>query len=98
MAKGYTAGWAKRGPSGVIGTNRSCAQATVDLMIADSPQDTELPEPEAIVALMAERGVRVVTWQDWLTLDAHEVQTGKAVGKPREKLVSTSQALAVLDD
>ncbi len=96
MLKGYTAGWAKRGPSGVIGTNRSCAQATVDGMIADSPEPTDLPEADAIVNLLAERGVRVVTWQDWLALDAHEVQAGKAVGKPREKLVSIAQALAVL--
>jgi ferredoxin--NADP+ reductase len=66
-------------------------------MIQDSPEPADLPEPDAIVALLAERGVRVVTWQDWLTLDAHEVQAGKAVGKPREKLVCTAQALAVLD-
>ncbi len=96
-SKGYTAGWAKRGPSGVIGTNRSCAQATVDNMIKQSPETNDLPAPDAIVAVLAERGVRVVTWQDWLILDAHEVQAGKAVGKPREKLVSIEQALALLD-
>ncbi|MFT6160122.1 MAG: ferredoxin--NADP+ reductase [Myxococcota bacterium] len=97
MPKGYTAGWAKRGPSGVIGTNRSCAQATVDLMVQDTPEPCDLPASDAIEALLAERGVRVVSWQDWQALDAHEIQTGQAVGKPREKLVSVAQALALLD-
>lgn len=99
LAKGFAAGWAKRGPSGVIGTNRSCAQETVDEMIALTPNaDSELPPADAIVALLAERDVRVVTWTDWERIDAAEVAAGKAVGKPREKITSLDEALDILGD
>lgn len=91
----YVAGWIKRGPSGVIGTNKACAMGSVASLLAD-----ELPVPEAgaadeaaIDALLDERGVKVVDTQGWLRLDATEVAAGEASGRPRVKRVTIDQML-----
>src|SRR5262249_39070831 len=69
----YLAGWIKRGPSGVIGTNKSDAAATVQKMLEDLAGRTEPVNPaksrEAVDALLAARGVRVVSFPDWKRLD-----------------------------
>jgi len=86
----YTAGWIKRGPSGVIGTNKKCAQETVDLVLADLaagalPAPTRAPA-ELLDALV-ERGVDVVDYAGWEAIDLHERTTGEPLGRPRVKLV-----------
>jgi ferredoxin--NADP+ reductase len=97
----YVSGWIKRGPSGVIGTNKSDAAATVQRMVEDLAGATEPEVREksraAIDALLRERSVRVVSWADWKKLDALERTRGSEVGKVREKLTSTSEALSVLE-
>jgi ferredoxin--NADP+ reductase len=97
----YVSGWIKRGPSGVIGTNKSDAAATVQRMVEDIAGRTEPSPPrksrDAVDALLRERSVRVVTWADWKKLDALERARGSEVGKVREKLTSTAEALSVLD-
>lgn len=105
----YTAGWIKRGPSGVIGTNKPDAIATVRAMLEDAGAANfgeNLaaaagsgfdPDPEAVSRMLAERGVRVVTFADWKRLDALEVERGEAVGKPREKFTQVADMLAALD-
>ncbi|WP_428265849.1 NADP oxidoreductase [Haliangium sp.] len=95
----YAAGWIKRGPSGIIGTNKPDSVATVESVLADLSSLTPCatPDSDAVRALLAERGVRVVSFDDWKKIDAAEVAAGKAVGKPREKLATIDEMLAVLD-
>jgi ferredoxin--NADP+ reductase len=92
----YTAGWVKRGPSGVIGTNRKCAQETVEHLLEDLHAGL-LPEPTAdpgaLLALLAERGVAVVDYAGWERIDAHERATGEPQGRPRVKLVHREHQL-----
>jgi ferredoxin--NADP+ reductase len=95
----YAAGWIKRGPSGIIGTNKPCSFDTAKALVADLPALVRCPEPsrEAVVAFMAGRGVRVVSYPDWRRIDAAEVARGAAAGKPREKFVTVDDMLRVLD-
>ena len=84
----YVAGWIKRGPSGVIGTNKPCAVQSAEQLLADRAAG-RLPAPTgdqaALDGLLAGRGIRVVTFADWQTLDRLEVERGKAAGRPRLK-------------
>lgn len=84
----YVAGWIKRGPTGLIGTNKKDAQQTVACMLADVPGLPRREQPaRAIDRLLSERGVRVVGIAEWRLLDALEQQAGRRLGKVREKLV-----------
>lgn len=97
----YVTGWIKRGPSGVIGTNKPCAVETVESLLADLREqrlDTgPRPAPESLPALLAGRGVRVVSYADWQRLDALERSHGEAVGRPRLKFTRIADMLAALD-
>jgi ferredoxin--NADP+ reductase len=92
----YTAGWVKRGPSGVIGTNKKCAQETVDLLLEDLAAGV-LPEPTttpaALLDSLEERGVEVVDYAGWQMIDAHEKSLGEPYGRPRVKLVRRAEHL-----
>ncbi len=94
----YTAGWIKRGPSGVIGTNKKDALETVRHLFADVEAGTLLeptkPEPEAVEALLTERGVRYVTFEDWQAIDSAEVGRGEPHGRPRVKFVKVEDMLS----
>ena len=85
----YVAGWAKRGPSGVIGTNKPDAIETVQNLLADllnkpgAPDEARLPE--AVERTLREKGVPFVDYADWKLLDELEVGMGQAKGKVREK-------------
>ena len=87
----YAVGWIKRGPSGVIGTNKKDAQETVDNLFADL-EAGKVPEAElagdrgSIEALLAERRPDHVTFEGWQAIDAAEVEAGKPHGRPRVKL------------
>jgi ferredoxin/flavodoxin---NADP+ reductase len=92
----YAAGWVKRGPSGVIGTNKKCAQETTDLLFADfaagllpEPTDT----PDALLARLREGGVNVIDYSGWEAIDAHERALGEPDGRPRVKLVRREEQL-----
>lgn len=94
----YVVGWAKRGPTGVIGTNKPDAVETVKQMVADA---TSLAGPpttadHAIASLLQARGVQFVTFAQWRTLDTLEQTRGAAVGKPRIKFTRVSEMLAHL--
>lgn len=91
----YVAGWIKRGPSGVIGTNKPCAVESAEAMLADAAAATTAATGN-IDTLLSERGVRVVTFEDWKRLDAAEIADGAAVGRPRVKLATREAMLARL--
>ena len=97
----YVAGWIKRGPSGVIGTNKPDAVETVGCLLEDADAGSaartrRVPIPRPIAALLEARGVDVVSWRDWQALDAHECGAGAARGAPREKVTDTGEMLAVI--
>ena len=96
----YTAGWIKRGPSGVIGTNRPDSQETADRMLEDFAAGRALepgsPDAASIVTLLEARGVSYVTFADWLKVDAEEIARGEAEGRPREKFTSRESMLGWL--
>jgi ferredoxin--NADP+ reductase len=93
----YSAGWLKRGPSGVIGTNKLDANETVELILQDlratSPNPVTGPNLDDV---LRQRGVRVVSFADWQRLDSAERTRGEAVGKVREKFTSLEEALVAL--
>jgi ferredoxin--NADP+ reductase len=92
----YCAGWIKRGPSGVIGTNKKDATETVDLLVEDARTGAlpVRPSPGAIEELLAERGVAVVTYAGWQAIDALERSLGEPQGRPRVKLCTWDELLA----
>jgi ferredoxin--NADP+ reductase len=96
----YTAGWIKRGPTGVIGTNKPDAAETVACMIEDLARDEHLrpsaPQPEAIERLVRDRQPHCVSYQDWLRLNDLEVARGKETGRPRVKFTRVKDMLAAL--
>jgi len=94
----YVAGWIKRGPSGIIGTNKPDSFETVKALLADVPALARCAEPsrDALLALLKSRNVRVVSYDDWRRIDAAEIERGSVVGKPREKFTSIDEMLGVL--
>ncbi len=98
----YTAGWIKRGPSGVIGTNKKDALETVQHLFADVESQAlhrpENPDPAAVEALLAERGVRYVSFEDWQAIDQAEVGRGEPHGRPRVKFVRVEEMLGALGE
>ncbi|MEQ3549889.1 FAD-dependent oxidoreductase [Pseudonocardia nematodicida] len=96
----YAAGWIKRGPSGVIGTNRWCAEDTVDALLTDFAQG-RLPSPARgdaeFVALLAQRRPEALGLAEWRAIDAHERRAGRAAGRPRVKLVDIRDMLDVVE-
>ncbi len=87
----YCAGWIKRGPTGVIGTNKKDATETVEALLADAEAGAiggrGVP-PEAVDALLAERGIDAVVYAGWEAIDAAERAAGEPHGRPRIKLTS----------
>ena len=96
----YVAGWIKRGPSGVVGTNKPDAIATVKLMLEDAgtigADAAPRAEDESTPALLEEKGVRFITFEDWKRLDALETEAGTKLGKPREKFTTVQEMVAAL--
>jgi ferredoxin--NADP+ reductase len=89
----YAVGWIKRGPSGVIGTNKKDAADTVARIVEDAeagalnePADADA-DAETIAAWLSERAPDHVTWAGWEAIDAHESALGESAGRPRVKLV-----------
>jgi ferredoxin--NADP+ reductase len=93
----YVVGWIKRGPSGVIGTNKKDANDTVQKILADreagalQARDPLLATAEATVAWITDRVPDHVTWAGWERIDLHETDLGEAAGRPRIKLTSVEE-------
>ena len=96
----YAAGWIKRGPTGVIGTNKPDAAETVECMFEDLARGAVLeptrPEAAAAEALVRQRRPNYVSYTDWLKLNEIEVARGRAQGRPRVKFTSVEEMLAAL--
>jgi ferredoxin/flavodoxin---NADP+ reductase len=97
----YTAGWIKRGPTGVIGTNKPDAAETVECMLEDLAHGTVLqpahPEATAAEMLVRQRQPNYFSYTDWQKLDAIELARGRTQGRPRVKLTSIEEMLAALN-
>jgi ferredoxin--NADP+ reductase len=94
LPRQYVVGWAKRGPSGLIGTNKGDSNATVQHLLADLPAEARAEEP-GVERLLEERGVAFTTFAGWKKLDALELERGKTAGKIREKLVDLDEMVSV---
>jgi ferredoxin/flavodoxin---NADP+ reductase len=98
----YAVGWIKRGPTGIIGTNKRDAQETVNTLLADldagrlgSPADSDR---DSLEALIAERQPDAVSYAGWLAVDRAERQAGEPHGRPRIKLCSFEELLEAAKD
>lgn len=94
----YTAGWIKRGPSGVVGTNKADAAETVKLLLEDAPSLplAEDPAPQALLQLLETRGVEFISFEGWTILDHHEASLGQAGGRPRVKVTNVQEMLQLI--
>lgn len=96
----YVVGWIKRGPSGIIGTNKPDSVETVEMLMEDVKAGKVLspttPCREAVERLLRERKLKYVTYEDWLLLDRLEQERGHAVGRPRVKFTDVGVMLEML--
>ena len=97
----YVVGWIKRGPTGLLGTNKGDSGETVDAMLEDIQGQTapmrDEQEPEAIESLLKSKEASYLTFSDWKELDLLEVEKGAALGKIRQKFVHLSDMLDALN-
>ena len=84
----YVVGWAKRGPSGVIGTNKSDAAAVIELLISDLQAPKNSGDINDLIGVH-----KVITQTDWEAINTAEVSTGEPLGKPRVKVADRSELL-----
>ena len=91
----YVAGWIKRGPSGVIGTNKKDATETVELLLEDARAGllARADDPDSLEELLAAKGVAFVEYAGWQAIDAAERSAGESLGRPRVKLTAWEKLL-----
>ena len=96
----YVTGWAKRGPSGVIGTNKPDSVETVNFLLEDFKNKTAekfIDSQEFIIQSWLEsKNVRFVPFEQWQILDSHEKEIGESRDKPREKVTSIEEMLEII--
>jgi len=100
----YTAGWIKRGPTGVIGTNKTDSAETVSAMIEDIENNKtlspEFPNSDKVEALIRKNKVEdsdTINYEDWLKIDKEEVAKGEKKGKPRVKFTTVEHIRELLN-
>jgi ferredoxin--NADP+ reductase len=91
----YCVGWAKRGPSGVIGTNKHDASDVVEKLLADVKTRSEKSGGVNLLTILAQRNVDVVDLTQWRKINEAEISAGEPAGRPRVKLVTTEEMLQV---
>ena len=98
----YVAGWIKRGPTGVIGTNKQDAVETVHRMLETFLQEKierrQKTESTGIDSLLKGRNVEYVSFEDWQLLDKHEINAGQSQERPRVKVTSIEKMLEIIRD
>jgi ferredoxin--NADP+ reductase len=91
----YVVGWIKRGPSGVIGTNKKDAADTVARVVEDRDAGRiggePRPDADEVAAWLAERAPEAITWEGWQAIDAAERAAGEPQGRPRVKFVTLAE-------
>ncbi len=95
----YVAGWIKRGPSGIIGTNKPDSIETANMLLEDVAAGKHWQPTQSLVdveALLQERNVRYVTYADWLTLDKLEQARAEGTARPRVKFTQIDEMLDAL--
>ena len=90
----YVAGWIKRGPTGVIGTNRPCAKETVTSLLRDAPLFAERALPGDPLAALRADGVEPVGWTGWQAIEDAETRLGASLGRTTVKLPDWESLLA----
>jgi ferredoxin/flavodoxin---NADP+ reductase len=93
----YVAGWIKRGPTGFIGTNKSCSFQTVQALVADfnaGRLTNVVANPEALAKLVHTRQPDAVDSAGWRAIDAAEIARGSGDGRPRNKFTDVADMLA----
>jgi ferredoxin--NADP+ reductase len=102
LAGVFAVGWIKRGPTGILGTNKRDAQETIACLVEDLRAGAlpvpENPSREQLDALLAERQPALVNGDGWRAIDAHEKARGRAAERPRVKLPSREELLATAKD
>src|SRR4051794_13632971 len=97
----YAVGWIKRGPTGILGTNKRDAEETIGCLVEDFRAGLLAQPPdgarERIDALLAERKPDVITVEGWRAIDAQEVERGRSEERPRVKLASRDELLAAAE-
>jgi ferredoxin--NADP+ reductase len=97
VAQSYCAGWIKRGPTGIIGTNKKDATETVAQLLKDVQAGRvahrEEATPDAVETLLAERDLRAVMYPGWTSIDELERAAGEKLGRPRVKLRTWDELL-----
>ena len=98
VANEYVVGWARTGPQGLIGSHKPASAHVTGHMIADGAglEARALPDGEAILSLLHQRSVQVVSFNDWKRIDDVEAARGARRGAPRDKIVDVEAMLAVL--
>ncbi|MGQ4390408.1 NADP oxidoreductase, partial [Streptomyces sp. SAS_270] len=82
----YVAGWIKRGPTGVIGTNRPCAKETVTSVLEDAPALVRRELPDDPLAMLRAEGANPVDWTGWQAIERAEAELGASLGRGVVKL------------
>ncbi|MGW2718721.1 FAD-dependent oxidoreductase [Streptomyces sp. NPDC001492] len=90
----YVAGWIKRGPTGVIGTNRPCAKETVLSLLEDAPVLVRKELPEDPLAALRAEGIEPVSWAGWQAIERAEASLGASLGRGVVKLADWESLLA----
>lgn len=91
----YCVGWAKRGPSGTIGTNKPDGFAVVEMIDEDIGASSRKPGRQGLDALLAQRGVEAITFRDWKKIEEAEIARARK-GSPREKFTDIAEMIAAL--
>lgn len=98
----YCTGWIKRGPTGVIGTNKTDSAETVALMIEDINSNRifnpENPSSDKISTLIKERNPEYIDYEDWLQIDKEEIAKGQKEGRPRVKFTNIEDIKKLLNN
>jgi ferredoxin--NADP+ reductase len=94
----YAVGWVKRGPTGLIGTNKADARETVTALLSDLSKITQSTRAglAGILPLLKQRSIKVVHFSDWQKIDQIEIERGLVKAKPREKFTRVADMLSVV--
>jgi len=94
----YATGWVKRGPTGLIGTNRLDSVETVSQLVGDLPSlPTAKPGRDALLGVLGGKRHRIVAFEDWLAIERAERARGLLADKPAEKFVRVAEMLAAAE-